>query len=1156
MAGMSARSKRPVLVMLGVIAALLALDAALLLSARQLEARFRHTLARVFRTPVEVGHVSLSLLSGLRVHGLVVYGPSGERAIAVDEAAIGVDWRRLEPGEVRIEWPSLDVRVDAAGRVNLLEALDPSLLEGRGDGGAPELPRLIVRVSHASLRLRHAEVLAPDQVVGLDDLSVDVRTGKDGLEAAGTLVDPLAKEVLFTAGLDARSGALRVDAEIRKVHVENRSETKMRIPPMFWAAWDLLRMHGTGDIAIKARKERDRPPSVRVEIDVHEGGVNVTKFPYPSKDVRGKVVIEKDGVPVHVQLIGLHGAREGGTFGCDGDLLIMPKGVDDHLDLRIWGKNMPVDATLVDALPPPVDEIVRRFEPTGRGDARVRIHGRLKAPGEKDEVHIEVDATTRDVRARFRDFPVPVELGGTIALRDFKFSFEDFGGAAAGGKVRLRGSASPEEVDVRVEVTGARADESLEAALLPKHREIVQMIQPRGKVNARIDIVGEPDPKDDGMRPTFRAKITAERGLTAKFADFPYPLVWQEGVVKISPDGARIEGVRAGGGPPRSPLAVTVNGVIRADDVDGGGLELFIDATHLPIDGALALAAEPAAAKVVKVLGPEAGEIAELVVDAVVPRAGAKLQLDVDALVKGGVIVPDALGVPVYDIDGHVRLRPDRVEIGGITARVVDAKVRGSGFVGIVEGVTGTAVVDLDGLQLDGPVEYELPDKLRKVYEMVRPAGVLSARFTLTGSGGDLEPRLAASLANGGFMLSFFPLAATGIEARLDYAKDVVRIEGLRGRFGEGTIEGRGALEMRPEGPPAASFAARLRALPLDRRLVDVLPESSRQAFADLAWKGRADLDMRLSYEPGAAPGGLLSYVVEGDLVGSSLDVGVALDELDGTIRAHGSWPLDRIAFPELEGGLFLRRATWKGQELSQLRGRFAISDRMIEVKDLRGELLGGIAWGKAYLYTEAPKLWGADFHLAGGRIERWVEKKYSGEKKASGRLDVDATLVGVNGGATPVMSGEGLLEVKDGRLFELPTFAGILSALSLELPGKPVFDVARVEMRFEPKRIRLPRIEFSSSAISFMGGGVYQDGKMRLRLTHELGRAIFSPVPGFGDFWNWLKGNILELEVVGSPDDPKVRVIPLKMFTDSARWLIEQGREVFDPDRPSEEGD
>jgi hypothetical protein len=1138
MGGM-ARFRRPLIAIGAIVTTLLAVDVAVFLGTRQLELRFRATLERVFRTPVELRDVTVSLAHGLHVRGLVVRGPSGERAIAIDEASVGIDWRRLAPGEVRIEWPSLDVRIDAQGRVSLLEAIDPALLEG--GGGPPELPKLVVHVNHASLRFADETFLAPGQVIGVDDLSVELRTSRDGIELSGRLVDPIAKEIVFQGAVDPRGGALRVDADVRKVRVAYRDDVKRRIPPVFWAAWDLLRIHGTGDIAVHVRKEADRPPNVKVDIEVHDGGLSCIRFPYPAKDVQGRVQIVKEGVPLHVRLIGLRGGREGGTYGCDGEVTIMPKGQDDLLDLHITGRNMPADSLLFDALPPPVDAIVKRFDASGRGDAEVRIHGRLKEKGQKDDVHIAVDAQVRDVRARFDGFPVPVALAGSLSLRDFRFSMDEFRGEAAGGRVVVRGFASPEDVDMRVDVAGALADEALESVLLPQHRRIVEMIRPRGRVHARIDIFGETDP-DGSMSPTFRASVTADPGLTARFEDFPYPLVWQEGEVRISPRGATIEGVRArsaSGG----PLAVTVSGEIRADDVRGGGVDIRIEASRMPVDATLRRAAAPAAATVVAELGPEAGEIETLSVLASVPVKGAPLELWADAEVRDAIVVPERLGVPVHSLSGRIRLEPTRLVLDGVAGVIVDARVRAGGVLSLDPGGTSTAAADIEELDLDEDLEYELPAGLRRVFEMLRPEGRIRARIEAVGGGAAARPVARATWSRGAFQLSFFPLAATGIDGRFAFRDGALHVEDVRGRLGEGALAASGRIDFDGAGgAPRCALEARVQDLPLDRRLVDAFPEANRASLADLAWAGKAALALRAHFDPGAAPGGLLSYVGETTLAGATFDVGVKLEQVEGALAWHGSWPIDLLPLPELEGGLSVRRAVWKDQEIADLTGRFAASDRMLELRELRGTFLGGIATGRFYTFSEAPKLWGLKLRLVGARVERL---KLEGDRRPSGLLETDITIVGRNaspGDERPPLSGEGTLLVRNGKLLELPTFAGILSALSLELPGTPAIDDARVSLGFERGRMRIDQLSLSSPAISFTGRGYVENGELSLRLTHELGRDYFSRIPVWGDFWDWLKGQIIGIQVSGPIGGTRVRVVPIPAILDPATWLLEQG--------------
>src|SRR5437016_5869840 len=124
---MAVRKLRTALLALALVfAANLGLDAFLLLRSSHLERWLRSKLATVFRPPVEIREIGLSL-HGLVIRGVSVRGPDGERMIAVDEATVSVDWRRLALGEIRIVRPFIDLRRGEDGQLSLLKVLDPSL---------------------------------------------------------------------------------------------------------------------------------------------------------------------------------------------------------------------------------------------------------------------------------------------------------------------------------------------------------------------------------------------------------------------------------------------------------------------------------------------------------------------------------------------------------------------------------------------------------------------------------------------------------------------------------------------------------------------------------------------------------------------------------------------------------------------------------------------------------------------------------------------------------------------------------------------------------------------------------------------------------------------------------------------------------------------
>ncbi len=1149
------RLRNAVLAIAAILLVLLGIDLYLLLSPAQVEARLRRSLASVFTTPFELREISFSVRSGIKIRGLVIFGPDGERTIAIDEAAVAVDWRRLALGEVTVSYPEIDLRRDAEGRLNLLRILDPALLsEDRAPG---RLPTLSIAVDHARVRFRDAAgFLAKDQVVGLDDVDVDVKLSKDGAALRGSIADPLWKSAHFTAKLEPAVGKASVALDIRKCRLAPRADVRARIPPVFWSIWDALRMHGTGDLALRLTKVPGKPLDLNAEIKVLSGGVNAVPFPYPTQDVTGTIRILSVERGLHVVLEDLRGQQDGGRYRCDGDVWAMPKGEPDFVDLRFTIDDFPVDDRLGAALPPEVRPIWARLSPRGRADGRVRVGITVRPKGVKDDVRVSVDARAKDVAVRFADLPVPAVLSGPIQVRDRQVTIEDVRGTMAGGRVKVDGAASPDDIDLRISARNVVIDEAFVEYLRPNHRAIFDLVGARGRIDATVHVTGERG-AEGTVTPSFLARIVPEVGLTLALRDFPYPLAYRSGEFELSPAGARFEGIRLGSIDPSSPLSVTVSGASSPDDErtgQPGAVDIVIAATRLPLDEALERAAAARAPDVFRALRPAGGEISSISLTATA-GAGGPLAIEGEAHLAGAAIRPVAIGIPITDLRGTIRLRDDIFTLDRVEGRLCRAPVRASGCISADPAVTSTARIAVEDLELDEELRAALPPALQRAFALIRPQGRLRADLAVRGAGARLDPVADISLERGAFLLTFFPLAATGLRGTAHLSGGVLRLDRLKGKIGTGDFEARGYLALGDDGNggggsrgPRGSLRAEIRRLPRDLRLVDALPEASRAGIADLAPAGMLAADLAVFYDPAAAGGdGVISYVGELSIEKGKLEVGVDLADLEASAMLHGSFsPGTRGAAPRVEGGIFVRRALVFGQALERLTGRLRLDPELFELSELRGEWLGGIATGGFYSFSDRPRAFGAEISLAGGRLERWRSRSTGGKRRLGGLIEGELVLAGraEEPGRPKRLRGEGEIRVRDGALFELPLFAGILNALSLELPGKPVFDYALAEARLDGSRIAIDRAELSSAALSFLGKGTLEKGEFDIRLTHELGRNWFNRVPVFGPFWRFLKGNLVEVEVRGPLESPRVTVIPLKVLTDPARNMLEERRE------------
>jgi hypothetical protein len=541
---------------------LAAVDAWVLLRPEPLSRRVQAALDRVFTTQFTLSRAQASLTDGLVVNDLIIADATGHPAIVVKELSAGVAWDRLGLGPVRVVEPTIWMRRSADGSLALADAIRPELLRG-GDGGTPAVEIVIER---ASIRLADAVLYPAGEVVRLDNIDARIRLDPiDGVRVE-VRIPPSARarwkgiRVLVHVPADPQDGLPEIRVEGRKIQVDDA--LRQLLPSKYRRLYDKLRPHGIGDVDLEVQiPPGDERAHLDGHVQVHGGGMRLVEFPYPVRDVTGRIRITTR----RVSLVDLRGSREGGTYHCNGQIEINPPGVDDYLDLRIRAEGLPLDEDMAAALPPDAQAIYRRFAPRGRANGDVHIYGLTRPPGVEDDIHWSIDAEMLGIGAAFDEFPVPIEqLTGVVRIRDEEVFFEDVRGRVSGGEITAEGVADAQQVAVSVRGRGIGADVRLADKLRPEHAEILRRVRPDGLVDLDLEVGGERAPGEETLPVGFLARIWPRRGMRASSADFPYPLVVERGAIEVRDDGARIRDVRARGLGGGNPLEVRVDGFVAA----------------------------------------------------------------------------------------------------------------------------------------------------------------------------------------------------------------------------------------------------------------------------------------------------------------------------------------------------------------------------------------------------------------------------------------------------------------------------------------------------------------------------------------------------------------------------------------------------------------
>ncbi len=292
-------------------------------------------------------------------------------------------------------------------------------------------------------------------------------------------------------------------------------------------------------------------------------------------------------------------------------------------DIRSAG--VPIDETLLAALPAKYQNSVRRFHPRGRCDVVATITRPAGEPLPRQHYAVQL----HDAGVCYDIFPYPLEgLDGALDIRidpgtpgdshaGTGVIFRDIRAGHAGGRVSIDGTARPtadgNHIALTIRGQGVALDETLSAAFARMRlRAVWAMFAPSGRMDFTAQVAHTERP--DG-RPDYDITV-APAGATVRPTFFPYTLTGLTGAFRLTPGRVVVlEPFRARHG--STVLGVNGGAVVFAD----GGYTADLSglwAEPLPVDRDFVHALPPALQAVGEALdlgGTLAVRIARLYID-------------------------------------------------------------------------------------------------------------------------------------------------------------------------------------------------------------------------------------------------------------------------------------------------------------------------------------------------------------------------------------------------------------------------------------------------------------------------------------------------------------------------------------------------------------
>lgn len=965
----------------------------------------------------------------------------------------------------------------------------------------PTIARLISLVKPSPIRLRKVAGTFIFTQDGIDVKEVHGRVENNAFKVNGRIegYSPEAPVNLRVASLDSEH-----------IYIPHSPRYINSMPPQVREIYERLRPEGT--CAVWVELKRTAPgerPQVSGEINVIDGAFIFKEFPYPLRGATGKISFGHDPVS-GIERVDIRSLRGRGIEGGPNqNSFIVINGWIGPFDrtlginVRVKGENITSEPPLRKAFPKEVQQVLRVLgEPqiTSSAAAAAPIssadepgyptfHGSFVCDvilpiGYRSRLTINTDITLTDAAGRLAAFPYPMRhLTGQLRIRPGYVDLVKITMTKKDANIIIDGRVNfgrdePLKPDLKITAHNLLIDKDLLEALPADRRGWLENLGLEGKldIQGRVGGTKEASPGSRGVR----------RGR--KFLDF------EQFLLNIKP-----------------PIFTIQRSTINSSSFSPSSLDYEFqmslhDGTVWPADGTFAIS----------------------------------------------------------DLSGKLRLTPWQIELTDLKARRGQADLSGSGTISWPENHPQAMIhAKANNLSLDAGLYQMLPPPARKAWDEVGPQGTLDAELSYEGEFSAIEknqkrPRLelilrpkelSATLAAAPYRLDNIagvvavtqgvlveeqgegdegPGASGRGQDEIALSTRVI-LKDLTARHGEATIAlaGTGTID----GAPAWNIQLNGQNVAVDDDLLKALPETLSGLMQSLKLQGKINFDFsKLLYSPGKETEPNISFAGRMGMNQASLDVGVPLTQVDGTLDLAGSISAGRLA--DLTGAIDLSSLLLADRSTKNFRADlFKPPDQpLLRLANMRAELAGGEMAGQVDLAfpQDGPSRYAIAMDLRNVDVRELARQT---EKEIRGQLSASLALEG-SWSDPASRRGRGDVLVSGKEMYKIPFVLGLLQVTNLSLPITSPFSEATMSYSIDGQRVIFEKISLRSKEMMMQGSGHLDFDTKKVKLSFTTDNPNWPKLPIISDFLDPARNELLRIHVNGTLEEPKVSADSLNTLT------------------------
>jgi hypothetical protein len=532
---------------------------------------------------------------------------------------------------------------------------------------------------------------------------------------------------------------------------------------------------------------------------------------------------------------------------------------------------------------------------------------------------------------------------------------------------------------------------------------------------------------------------------------------------------------------------------------------------------------------------------------------------DLDVTLRDGTLWPRQGAFVLSGVKGKLKLAPDRIDLIGLSGTRGGADVTGDGAVTF--GPTGTAAdvkVSARNLPLDAQLYAMLPAPAREAWDEVRPRGTIDTEVSYVGpiikghatktasTMATTIPTTASSDARQTVVIrprelsvfpKVFPYALDRVSGRAVVADGKTTLHQVTGRHGDATLGVWGAGQSTPGGGQAWDVTLFARDVPADEALVSAMPTAMAEWLRSMKLTGKVGWYFpKFSYR---SSGGTSKDIGDGDvemsgkvtMTGASMDVGVPLTKVDGTVggsvsvvdgklsSVHGSLDLDRLMIADRDASDF--RAAVDREAGSQV----------LRMTKMRTEIADGDMAGDVTVTSpdEGPGNYSLNIVLRDA--DAATIAAMPGKSEIKGRLSASVALEGTFDDPNS-RRGRGDVLATGKGMYTLPVVMGLLQITNLGLPISSPFNEASARYSVEGQRVTFDSINLKSDTLVMQGDGHLDFDTKKVALTFTTDNPNAIRIPFISDLWRNAQQELFKIEVRGTVQEPKVSANALNTVT------------------------